>query len=122
MKTFLSHERRTTLAEKLSGIGIGPKHIQMFTCIPDDLKVVDDEMTVHVLTVIECRNLGLTEQSLTGLAVLMTLMEEAKDRGLDECDFPKMLKTTQDDLRGHYGLDEGDIDHLAKRIPREKLQ
>jgi hypothetical protein len=124
MTCFLSPERQAILTETLTNFEVAPKAIQTFiNNLPDDdLDKIDDEMQLHVLTVIECRGLGRTDQACIGLAVLAVIMQEAKSRGLGETDFPKMLKATKDDLQSHYGMDDDAVDEAIKNLPPGTLQ
>jgi len=102
MKTFLSNERRDALTSQLTTLGVKPDDIAVFIGVEDDLFEVDTAMAAHELIIVQTRENGQWEHARIGLLVLQTLMEEAKERGHAETDFPMMLHAVQDDLLNKF--------------------
>src|SRR5882724_2027875 len=104
MKTFLNDERRNALISQLTALGIKPDDIAVFTNVEDDLFEVDTAMAAYVLVIVQTRENGQWEHARIGLLILQTLMEEAKERGHAETDFPMMLHAVQDDLLTKFNV------------------
>lgn len=98
MKYFLSEERRKKLFDLLVEADIPETKALQFAGVKDDLKAVDEDMLIHVKCIQRFRAIKDDLNTAVGLAILVTYMDEAMSRGLNENDFPLSLVAIKDDL------------------------